>query len=181
MQDLTAISVTFGLFDTKGDLTVPLGTEQLINPTNCLAIMEDDTIIGFAVQHGDQYIFDNSEELDGEALRSTIMELFRSQWSRILLSSIDIDEIDDEADMPYLQFHLSDEPDLSFASGDASEYNGWIGVHSVRGNFSLEKSDILEKFALGEMESSASIPMSNFGEINDFFSDTEMFVMFEAS
>ena len=45
------------------------------------------------------FILKNSEEIDGEELRNSLPADLTNQWNRILLSSIDIDELDDEADM----------------------------------------------------------------------------------
>ena len=53
------------------------------------------------------FILKNSEEIDGEELRNSLPADLTNQWNRILLSSIDIDELDDEADMEFYKHSKS--------------------------------------------------------------------------
>ena len=180
MQDLTAISITFGIINSEASLDTPLDNSFISNPINCMAVYEDDEIIGFAIQNDNNYIFDNAEEVDGDALRSSLNDIFKSQWNRILLCSVDIDELADEADMPYHQFYIDEQPDLHSELGDLIDYEGWIGVHTIKGTFVPAESEKVKQFLNFELEKSSSIPMDKFGEIEDFNTESEMFVLFDS-
>jgi hypothetical protein len=45
MQDLTAISITFGIINSEASLDTPLDNSFISNPINCMAVYEDDEII----------------------------------------------------------------------------------------------------------------------------------------
>jgi len=185
MHGLTAISVTFGLINSEADLSLPLeellaGESFLLNPVNCIAVMDNEGVIGFAMQNDNNYIIENSDEMDGYNLRSALKGNFESQWNRIMLSSIDVQELEDEADMPYLHFCLDEQPDLHSELGDLGAYDGWIGVHSIKSTFLPEPNDQIKQFLSFELKSSLSVPMDKFGQLEDFFNDTEIFVMFSS-
>ena len=142
--------------------------------------MDNEGVIGFAMQNDNNYIIENSDEMDGYNLRSALKGNFESQWNRIMLSSIDVQELEDEADMPYLHFCLDEQPDLHSELGDLGAYDGWIGVHSIKSTFLPEPNDQIKQFLSFELKSSLSVPMDKFGQLEDFFNDTEIFVMFSS-
>ena len=69
------------------------GESFLLNPVNCIAVMDNEGVIGFAMQNDNNYIIENSDEMDGYNLRSALKGNFESQWNRIMLSSIDVQEL----------------------------------------------------------------------------------------
>ena len=65
--------------------------------------------------------------------------------------------------------------------GDLIDYEGWIGVHTIKGTFVPAESEKVKQFLNFELEKSSSIPMDKFGEIEDFNTESEMFVLFDSN
>jgi hypothetical protein len=93
---------------------------------------------------------------------------------------VDIEELADEADMPYHQFYIDEHPDLHGELGDLIDYEGWIGVHTIKGTFVPTDSEKIKQFLNFELEKSLSIPMDQFGQIKDYNTESEMFVLFDS-
>ena len=98
-----------------------------------------------------------------------------------MLSSVDIEELADEADMPYHHFYMDEQPDLHSELVDLIDYKGWIGVHSIKGGtFLPEQNDKIKQFFTFKLEKSLLISMDKFGQIKDYHSESEMFVLFNS-
>lgn len=86
-----------------------------------------------------------------------------------MLSSIDVQELADEADMPYLHFYLDEQPVLHSELDDLEAYDGRIGVHSKKSTFLPEPNDQIKQFLSFKLKSSLSVSMDKFGKLEDFF------------
>ena len=53
-------------------------------------------------------------------------------------------------------------------------------MHTIKGTFVPTDSEKIKQFLNFELEKSSSIPMDKFGEIEDFNTESEMFVLFDS-
>lgn len=186
-ETIEVISIYFGKLDTSADFTLPIGQEQITSPIYCLGFIKDGEILGYAIEKNDWFILENSEELDSEELRNSLPDYLTNQWNRILLSSIDIEELDDEADMEFFKFDLeaydSENPfEIIEEIGKLNALDGWLSVYSIKGWFNISSkarvSTKLKKFLMREMEEPISLGLEELGDFCSFDSPSELLVLF---
>ena len=165
------------------------GIDDFENTTTVIGFRnDDDEWIGFAIENGNLgLLVGNSDtgSLDGDTLRGSLPANVRDLWNAVLLSSVDLEELEDEEIKFKLFYRDESTPDemqpfriKSALKGSAkSPYN--LFTHKVFGEFTFSahanESFDLNSFLNGNLENLVVLPSGLLGEISDFDTESETF------
>ena len=153
---------------------------------------DDDEIFAFILDKSDANVFVGNTDIgtpDCSSLRNLMPKNYEKKFNEILLASVDIEEIYEEG---LHHFHYLPDYDvedttrpyflrLDFPNVD--DLQKYIFVKHIYGSFRVDHTSIekdeLENLLAGNIQTAIVLSGKNFGEIDEYATDTEQLVMIE--
>lgn len=180
--------ITFGILEDGEDRPAGFcGIDDFSKSTTVIGFQDEEgEWVGFAIDDGNgKFFIDNCDigSLDGKSLRGALPYNAGDLWNTIMLSSVDLEEIEEEG----IKFKLFDRDDnadddlrpfhIKSALKGSARTPCHLVVHKTFGqfefaDFSKELFDV-NAFFNGSLETPVSLSLESLGEISDFETDSE--------
>ena len=180
--------IRFGILETGQERPTGFsGIDDFENTTTVIGFRnEDEEWFGFAIENSNSELFVANCDigsLDSESLRDILPPNAKDLWSAVLLSSVDLEEIEDE-DIKFKLFYPDDDaPEnmrpfhVKTALKATAKSPHHLVVHKIFGDFTfaIDVNKILDvnSFFDGTLEIAVAISSDLLGEISDFETDSE--------
>jgi hypothetical protein len=180
--------ITFGILEDGEDRPAGFcGIDDFSKSTTVIGFQDQEgEWVGFAIDDGNgKFFIDNCDigSLDGKSLRGALPSNAGELWNTIMLSSVDLEEIEEEG-IKFKLFERDDNADddlrpfhIKSALKGSARTPCHLVVHKTFGQF--EFADVAKElfdvnsFFNGSLETPASLALESLGEISDFETDSE--------
>jgi hypothetical protein len=180
--------ITFGILEDGEDRpTGFFGIDDFSKSTTVIGFQDEEgEWVGFAINDGSgKFFIDNCDigSLDGKSLREALKPNTRDLWNTVMLSSIDLEEIEDEG-IKFKLFYRDDNADddsrpfhVKTALKGSAKSPCHLLVHKIFGQFEFADgfNNLLDinSFFDGSLKTPVSSPIDSLGGISDFDTDSE--------